>query len=225
VHEFDLALNFSVAKSSVDEHQEGLTGVLLERLVRWGMTVDPDKKVDVFTFGRDPDTAYFAGRIDLAASKTFMAKKVIGKVRGFNRGQANFAPAIELNLQHFGWLPTPLESNFVEQALAFAIEPFKRPGKKRTLIVTISDGHFGDEAATQAALAASAEREDELYFLFLGVSNQDIVFPFLQHLGDSLVNVAFAHIQDVRTWVKQGDAAISAALLQPELLAWLAKDD
>lgn len=217
----DLALNFSVARSLVDEHQEGLTAALLARLVRWGMTIDPDQKVDVFTFGEAPESAYFAGRIDQQASIDFMCSHVIGRVPGYDRGKAHFSPVLELNLQHFGWTAPTVQGNLLEQVWSYATAPLTRPSKKRSLIITVSDGHNGDEQATEAVLAASAARQDEVYFLFLGVSNQDTVFPFINLMGERFDNVGFVAVPDVMHWVEQSDDAIGQTLIGSELVAWL----
>ncbi|MES2943527.1 MAG: hypothetical protein V4772_11725, partial [Pseudomonadota bacterium] len=46
----DLAFVLDVSGSFDDEHRAGVTDALLTRLVPWGMTFDPDRKLDVFSF-------------------------------------------------------------------------------------------------------------------------------------------------------------------------------
>ncbi|MGT2467744.1 hypothetical protein ACVOMV_27225 (plasmid) [Mesorhizobium atlanticum] len=45
------------------EHEEGTTSKLIERLVPYGMVLDPDGAMDVFTFSHGERAAYRVGTV------------------------------------------------------------------------------------------------------------------------------------------------------------------
>jgi hypothetical protein len=93
--------------------------------------------------------------------------------------------------------------------------------RKRSLIVFITDGDNSDKDRTRHVLQQSEGRKDEVYFLFLGVSNGGGRFEFLESIGDAFGNTGFKEIADVRKFVAQSDDEINAFLLDDELVGWL----
>ena len=85
----------------------------------------------------------------------------------------------------------------------------------------VTDGENSDKRRTEQVLTESEARKDGVYFLFLGVSNQNARFPFIDELGERFDNVGFVGISNVGKWVQQSDDDINQALLGNELLAWL----
>jgi len=70
-------------------------------------------------------------------------------------------------------------------------------------------------------LGASQARHDEIYFLFLGISNQGSSFPFLNQIGDAFDNTGFVNIRNLRAFVQQTDEEVNQKLLTEELTTWL----
>lgn len=207
-----------VSGSFEDEHREGVTNDLFTRLAPWGLTFDPDKAVDVFTFSNGVASAHHAGVLTADNYQDFVARKIIGKVPGWN-GATDYSYVLEKMLQHYGWMPKA--AGFLDGLLG---RKPKSAARKRTLCAFITDGDNNDHARTRQVLAASQQRGDDAYILFLGVSNQGAgSFPFLEKVADEFGNTGFKRIADVRSFVQKSDDEINDFLIDPELAAWLSK--
>lgn len=207
-----------VSGSFEDEHREGVTNDLFTRLAPWGLTFDPDKQVDVFTFSNGARSAHHVGALTADNYQNYVAREIIGSVPGWN-GATDYSYVLEKMLQHYGWLPKP--SGFLGGLLG--IKP-KTNSRKRTLCAFITDGDNNDHARTRQVLADSQLRGDDAYILFLGVSNQGAGgFPFLERAADEFKNTGFKRIADVRAFVNKTDDEINEFLIDTELAAWLSK--
>lgn len=221
----DLAFNLDVSGSFDDEHRGGQTNDLLVRLVPWGMVFDPDKKMEVFTFSDGPSHVHHVGDVTSDTCDDYVRLKIIERVPGYNGG-TDYSYVIERNLEHFGWKPTtsavqPKRRIFGGLFGGGKSAPDQSAAKKRSIVIHVTDGDNSDKERTIQVLAKSEERGDAVYFLFLGVSNQNARFPFIDRLGERFGNVGFVPISHVGKWVKQSDDDINQALLGDELLAWL----
>lgn len=216
VPKVELAFVLDVSGSFEDEHKAGVTNDLLTRLVPWGLTFDPDKKLDVFTFSNGPQSVHNAGSVNEANYQGFVAKKIIDKVPGWNGG-TDYSYVLEETLRSFGWLVSK-QPGFFGRLMGRKAEAIER---KRSLVIFVTDGDNLDHARTMEVLRASEERKDEVYFLFLGISNQGGKFPFLDKIGDAFGNTGFICIKNLRHFVQQTDDEINARLLTSELTEWL----
>jgi hypothetical protein len=244
----DLAFNLDVSGSFDDEHRAGITNTLLTRLVPWAMVFDPDRKLEVFTFSDGRQSAHYVGDVRPDNCEDFVAKHIINRVPGYYGG-TDYSYVLDKNLEHFGWTGNAgqgqqspanqaskpslfgrLSSMFGGQAPAPApsVTPATpaattapTPGQKRTIIIHVTDGQNSDTQKTLATLSASEKRKDGVYFLFLGVSQQNTKFPFIHELGERFSNVGFVAVNQVAQWVAQSDEVINQALLNDELINWL----
>ena len=223
--QMDLAFNLDVSGSFDDEHLGGLTNELLVCLVPWGMVFDPDKKMEVFTFSDGPSHVHHVGDVTPDTCDDYVRRMIIGRVPGYNGG-TDYSYVIERNLEHFGWKPT----NGAAQAKRGFFSGMFGGGKsvsnqltkkRRSIVLHVTDGENSDKRRTEQVLTESEARKDGVYFLFLGVSNQNDRFPFIDELGERFDNVGFVGISNVGKWVQQSDDDINQALLGNELLAWL----
>lgn len=216
----EVGVAMDVSGSFDDEHREGVTDSLLTRLVPWGLTFDPDKKLDVFTFSDGAAGVAEVGSIDASNHYGFVQKRIIGKVPGYN-GATDYSYVLEKMLKHFGWAAdTVKKAGFLGGLLGKKDEVVKG-AKKRSLVIVITDGDNADKSRTMDILKQSEARKDEVYFLFLGVSNQNASFPFLDRIGDAFGNTGFKSISNLRKFVELSDDEINAKLIDDELLAWL----
>lgn len=222
----DLAFILDVSGSFEDEHRAGVTNDLMTRLVPWGMTFDPDKKLDVITFSDGERSVHEVGAVTANNYQDYVANKIYDRVPGWC-GATDYSYAIEKALKAFGWL----EENTVTKKAGFFgkmlgekdVTSTTRRDRKRSLVIFVTDGDNYDKRRTEEVLRASEARGDQVYFLFLGISNQGSTFPFLEKIGDMFKNTGFAKISNLREFVQKGDDEVNAFLLQPELLEWLAK--
>lgn len=218
----DVAFFMDVSGSFHDEHVDGVTDSLLTRLVPWGLTFDPDKKMDVFTFSDGAGSVQEVGMIDAQNYYGFVQNKIIEKVPGYFGGTA-YSHSIERALEHFGWADKVKKAGFLGGLFGKKDEVIKG-AKKRSLVIIATDGdnnERGDKQRTMEVLRASEARGDQVYYLFLGISNQDTSFDFLKGLGDAFNNTGFLHIRDLRQFVDQSDDDLNAALINEELVTWL----
>jgi hypothetical protein len=87
--------------------------------------------------------------------------------------------------------------------------------------VTDGENNRSDLARTGQVLADSQARQDEVYFLFLGVCNGGSPFHFLKKLGKAFDNTGFVEIASIRQFVAMPDDALNEALLPQKLIGWL----
>lgn len=212
----DLGFNMDVSRSFHDEHCDGLTNMLLQRLVPWGMVFDPDQKLDVFTFSDGQNRAHYVGEVTPETCVDYVGRNIIDRVPGYNGG-TDYSFVLEKNLKHFGWIPSGEKTGGF---FGFGSKP-KLVERRRSLVIFVTDGENSDKERTIKVLADSESRGDQVYFLFLGVSNQNTRFPFIDKLGERFGNVGFVAVNNVGRWVQQDDASLNDQLLGEELVNWL----
>ncbi len=218
----ELAFVLDVSGSFDDEHRAGVTDALLARLVPWGLTFDPDKKLDVFTFSAGKRSAHRLGSVDANNYESYVQREIIGKVPGYGTG-TDYAPVIELVLREFGWLEEASQTpGFLQKLFGAKANTVATATKlQRSLVIFVTDGDNADAHRTEQVLRASQLRGDEVYFLFIGISNQGGKFPFLQGIAEQFDNTGLTIVRNLRAFAAQSDDEINTELLQPELIEWL----
>ena len=219
----ELIFDIDVSGSFEHEHEEGTTSQLIERLVPYGMVLDPDGAMDVFTFANGSQTVYRVGTVTPADSEGYILRNVVDKVPGW-KGGTTYSYVLERNLQHFGWLES--EDGLIDiVSRFFGVERPKNRTRKKSIIIFVTDGenHDSDEARTVSVLEESERRGDDVYFLFLGVCEHGAEFKFLRRIAQRFGNTGVVLIRDVESFVALSDDDIGAQLLGDELLAWLKK--
>jgi hypothetical protein len=231
--EAEVAFDLDVSGSFEDEHRDGLTTGILGRLVPWCMVFDPDKKLDLFTFSDGPEHAHYVGEVTTGNYHDYIARNVIEKVPGWNRG-TDYAYVLEKNLVHFGWCPEAgaqpqkssgglfgglLGKKKAELAVATPTQ------KRRSLVLFITDGenNRSDHNRTTQVLADMEARGDMVYVMFVGMSNQCCNFEYLKYVADKFSNTGLYVCHDIQGFLKMSDEAINEALITDELVAWLKK--
>lgn len=220
----ELIFDIDVSGSFEHEHEEGTTSQLIERLVPYGMVLDPDGAMDVFTFSNDEHSVYHVGTVTPADAEGYVVRNVVDNVPGW-KGGTHYSYVLERNLRHFGWLEAEGPGLLAAISRFFgAAEPARREQKK-SIIIFITDGenHEEDEARTDAVLSASEGRGDDVYFLFIGVCEHGAEFKFLKRIAKRYQNTGVVLVRDMDSFVVQSDEQLSRELLTPELIAWLKK--
>lgn len=220
VPNLEVGVAMDVSGSFDDEHREGVTDSLLTRLVPWGLTFDPDKKLDVFTFSDSAERVVNVGAVDANNYFGYVQDRIIGKVKGYN-GATDYSYVIEAMLKHFGWAGDVVKKAGFFGRMMGQKDSVVSGAKKRSLVIVITDGDNADKQRTMQVLQQSEARKDEVYFLFLGVCNQGSTFPFLEKIGDAFGNTGFKKVTDLRKFVEKSDEEINEYLIDDELLTWL----
>ncbi|MBN3761329.1 VWA domain-containing protein [Burkholderia sp. Ac-20365] len=220
IPEMEVGLAVDVSESFKKLHLAGVTNALIARLTAWGLTFDPDGKLDCMTFSDGPENVVYVGEITADNFSDFVATKIIGKVKGWC-GATHYHYFVNRMLEHFGWRKTVEKAGFLGRLFGQQDREVDSGPKRRSLIIALTDGDNTDHAATIEALRQSQERKDHVYFLFIGVRNEGSTFPFLESIGDTFSNTGFAHIDDLKTFVNLSDEEINAQLISDELIEWL----
>jgi hypothetical protein len=216
----EVGFGLDVSGSFEDEHRAGITDQLLTRLVPWGLAFDPDRKVDVFTFSSGANGVHDVGSVDARNYDGYVANNIIAKVPGWNGG-TDYSHLLERMLKHFGWAgPIEKKAGFFGRLMGQKDEVIP-VAKKRSLVIVATDGDNADKERTMRVLRESEQRQDQVYFLFLGISNQGSTFPFLDRIGDQFGNTGFKAIHNLRKFVAQSDEELNEQLIDGELIAWL----
>lgn len=230
----ETAAIIDVSGSFEHEHEEGTTSVLIERLVPYCVVLDPDRKMDVFTFSSGERSAYYVGTVTPEDAQGYVTRRIVERVPGWNGG-TTYSYVIERALEHFGWKECE-EAHRAAQGAGFLwrLLDALRDGhahaaphtheKKRSLVLFITDGENdpSDEARTTRVLEESQRRGDQVYFLFIGAcEDRNVKFEFVQRLATRFRNTGLVVIRDLEAFVAQTDEQLNSALLGPELLEWL----
>lgn len=220
----ELIFDIDVSGSFEHEHEEGTTSKLIERLVPYGMVLDPDGAMDVFTFSHGERTAYRVGTVRPADAEGYILRNVVDRVPGW-KGGTTYSYVLEKNLQHFGWLPLDEQGGLLQSLSRFFGGEQKQRfrDRKRSIVIFVTDGENedDDEARTMRVLADSQRRGDHVYFLFIGACEHNVEFRFLKTIASRFKNTGVVIIRDLESFVEKSDAEISAELLGPELIDWL----
>lgn len=221
----EVAIALDVSASFEDEHQSGITSDLLTRLAPWGLTFDPDQKLDVFTFSSGPENAHHVGEMTAKNYQNFVRKRIINKVPGWG-GATDYSYVLGDIFQHFGHkLGAGGILGFLQRFLGGSQPKVAEAvgGRKRSVVFFITDGENNDKGATRSLLSRAEREGCEVYVMFLGVSNQPGEFGFIEKLGEEFDNIGFLAIRDLKALVRMDDDALNELLLVPELLRWLDK--
>ncbi|MHB1199741.1 MAG: VWA domain-containing protein [Polaromonas sp.] len=219
----ELIFDIDVSGSFEHEHEEGTTSQLLARLVPYGMVLDPDGKMDVFTFSDGERHVHAVGVVTPSDCEGYIERKIVNRVPGWGGG-TTYSYVLERNLRHFGWLPQ------IEQPTGFLSRFLGRPPatqtpvqKKRSLVLFVTDGEndASDEARTMLVLKESQDRGDQVYFLFMGFCDRNPDFKFIKKIAERYKNTGVVIVRDLEGFVALSDEEINSQLLVPELLDWL----
>ena len=218
----ELIFDMDVSGSFEHEHEEGTTSRLIARLVPYGMVLDPDGQMDVFTFSDGKAHVHHVGVVTPEDCDDYIVRRVIERVPGWNGG-TTYSHVLERNLQHFGWLPSdPAAGGFLSRFFGRPQEPEYR-AQKRSIVIFVTDGENdrSDYARTISVLEESEARGDQVYFLFMGACEHDVDFGLLRHIAERFRNTGVVIVRDLDGFVELSDDELNAQLLGPELLAWL----
>lgn len=219
----ELIFDMDVSGSFEHEHEEGTTSQLIERLVPYGMVLDPDGKVDVFTFSNGRSHVHHVGTVTPDDCENYIVRNVIDRVPGW-KGGTTYSYVLERNLQHFGWLPGDPGNGggFLSRFFARPKETSVRT-KKRSVVIFVTDGEndASDNDRTIRVLEESEKRGDQVYFLFMGACEHDVDFKFLRTIAQRFKNTGVVIVRDLDGFVELSDEELNAKLLVPEMLEWL----
>lgn len=232
----ETAAIIDVSGSFEHEHEEGTTSILIERLVPYCMVLDPDRKMDVFTFSAGEDNAHYVGAVTPDDARDYITRNIIERVPGWNGG-TTYSYVLERALEHFGWKVCE-EAHRSSQGAGFLSRLFgwspsgqvhqhgtpHTHAKRRSLVLFITDGENdgSDEARTMRVLEESQQRGDQVYFLFIGAcEDKGVTFAFVQKIARRFRNTGVVVIRDLEAFVAQSDEELNATLLGPELVEWL----
>lgn len=215
----EVGFGMDVSGSFEDEHSDGITNQLLSRLFPWSLAFDPDRKADLFTFSDGPGGVDAPGPVTEQNYKNYIQSKVINRVNGWC-GATDYSYVVERMLEHFGWKPTVKKASFFAK-LTGKQDEVVQGDRKRSLAIIITDGANDDRERTINVLRESEARKDQVYFLFVGVSNQGTRFPYLESLSGQFSNVGFVSIPDLNSFVDLDDEAINQKFIGSKLIDWL----
>jgi len=217
-----------VSGSFETEHINGTTNDLITRLVPWGMTFDPDKKLDLLTFSNGPNSVQNVGPVTDANYKDFVKKNIINKVEGWNGG-TDYSYALEESLKEFGWIGEGIGGAAPAEKPGFFGKLFSKKEtpaitaptsqKRKSLVIFVTDGENSDRDRTTKILQESENRHDGCYFLFIGVGHGN--FSYLKQAGDKFANTAFYEIKDLKKFISMSDEDLYGELMQEELMSWM----
>lgn len=225
----EMAAALDVSGSFEDEHDDGLTGDFLTRIVPWGITFDPDGKIDVFTFSDGAASAHYVGAIEAGNYRNYVRDNIIRKVPGYGGG-TDYAHVLKLILAHFGWTDLPgapqkaVRPGFFARLFgSSAVQVAENSAPRRSIVFFVTDGANDDPAETIAVIGDAERSGYETFFVFVGISNQKVSFTLLNQLASKHGNAIFRKIEDIGKFNTLSDEALNEFFLDDKLTAWLAR--
>lgn len=232
----ELLVVMDVSGSFEHEHEEGTTGILLERFVPLAKVLDPDGKMDFITFSNGEQSVQYLGTIDESNARDFIVDEVVDEVEGW-KGGTTYSYALEEALRIFGWQPCDhghepkQKPRFWDYFLGNAQPQPKKVTphmheKKRSIVLFVTDGEndpgdgYGDKQRTRKVLRASQQRGDQVYFLFIGACEHE-EFEFVESIAKEFKNTGIVMATDPEEFVNLPDEQLIGKLLGPELVDWL----
>lgn len=221
----DAIIGMDVSGSFDDEHKDGLTNALMNRLIPWAMLFDPDQKMESYAF-----SAGVAKLEDVTLKNyaNYIEKEVIG-CSGYGRG-TNYAPILSQVLEDFGWTGVgqsttaePAKTSFFGKMFGKTETPATTTvagARRPSLVFFVTDGDNFDEAETNRVLSASQARGDKVFFQMIAVGNGSY-FKYLNELASKYTNVAFQHIPDMNKWIALDDEALNNTIISNDLVNWI----
>lgn len=252
----DVGFALDVSGSYEDEHKDGSTQKLLNRLIPWAMVFDPDKKADVMTFSGGKYNVVNVGPVTPDTCHNLIRGKVIGG-KGWG-GSTDYSYVLNAFFELFGWTPVaPAPAVAPTQAASVVPAPQKKKGfwaklfgsaedpvavvpavappapveaptdveethaAQPSIIFVNTDGENYDKAQTRAVLEKAAAEHYGAFVFFIGVSNQNPDYTFLESLNAELPNVSFVNAGILQEFIEQTDEELNKVLLTPKLLNWI----
>lgn len=223
-----------VSGSYEDEHDDGVTNDLMTCFVPWGLKLDANKAIDIFSFSDGRAHALHVGTATAENYVDYIKDNVIHKVAGYGGG-THYHHVMELALEHFGWLePSQPQSKGGFLGSLFgrsrSVQPTGSASKsvfdrEPALMFINTDGGNQDKDDTRRVLEGVRERGDKVFFMFIAVSNQgDREFAWLRSIAkefSDIVGLIEIKLDHLKTFVGQDYEAISAQVLTPSLVKWL----
>ncbi|MCS4088817.1 VWA domain-containing protein [Rhizobium sp. BK176] len=232
--ELEVASAVDVSGSFLGEHRAGLTSTFLTRIVPWGITFDPDGKIDIFTFSDGPASAHYVGYMDASNYADYVATNIVDKVPGWG-GATDYAHVLRMILAHFGWGEKQEDAPLQPKKTGFfarlfgagkpsAVEqPQADEAPRRAIVFFVTDG-VGDDPEATTKVIGDAEREGhETFFVMVGMSNRSSEFPLLAKLAAKHGNVIFRKIEDIAAFNAMSDEKLNEFFLDEKLTAWLSR--
>ncbi|MBI2766644.1 MAG: VWA domain-containing protein [Chloroflexi bacterium] len=218
----ELIFDIDVSGSFEHEHEEGTTSRLLERLVPYGMVLDPDGRIDVFTFSDGERHVHHVGVVTPDDAEGYLKRKVVGRVPGW-AGGTTYSYVLERNLQHFGWIPAKEQQGFISRFFGRRPAAEAPAEKKRSIVFFLTDGenNESDDPLASRVLEDAQTRGDRVYFVFIGFCDTNPDFKFIREVAQRFENTSAVIVQDLKGFISLSDEELNARLLSPELLAWL----
>ncbi|MBY3155392.1 VWA domain-containing protein [Rhizobium laguerreae] len=226
--ELEVSSALDVSGSFLEEHRAGLTSTFLTRIVPWGITFDPDGKIDVFTFSNGRANAHYVGAIDASNYENYVRDHIENKVPGWG-GATDYSHVLRMILAHFGWGERE-QAPAAATKLGFFARLFGGPksdrderpqdgAPRRAIVFFVTDG-VGDDAAETRQVIGEAEREGYgTFFVLVGMSNS--MFPLLESLAADHGNVIFRKVEDIAAFNKMSDENLNEFFLDDKLTKWL----
>lgn len=229
----DVAFDLDVSGSFDDEHKDGSTNAIVARLIPWGLLLDPDKKIDMFTFSNGERNAFYVGEVNDRNYHNYVQENIINKVPGYNGG-TDYHYVLRKNLEHFGWLAPEITAAQPRSGGLFgrmfggghaqpAAAPVSAAAKRKSLVLFGTDGENTDKVETRELLREMERRGDQMYVQFFAFSNQGGQFRFLQDIADEFSNTGLHICRDIPAFLRMSDEEINQILIQQELIDWLKK--
>lgn len=230
--ELEVCSAVDVSGSFLGEHRAGLTSTFLTRIVPWGITFDPDGKIDVFTFSNGRASAHYVGYMDASNYVDYVGKNIVDRVPGWG-GATDYAHVLRMILSHFGWGKEREDVRAQAKKPGFFARLFggAKPvagqqddeAPRRAIVFFVTDG-VGDDPEATTQVIGEAEREGcETFFVLVGMSNQTREFPLLKNLAAKHGNVIFRKIEDIAAFNAMSDERLNEFFLDDKLTAWLSR--
>lgn len=205
---------FDVSGSAQGFYTSNVMQETIDRLLAVALKFDDNGELDAWLFhdGVLPQLP----TITESDEGTYV-RNVILKQRGL-WGGTSYAPVLQAVMEYYFGESAPAKKASIFGGLFGKKEaPVASNKKDPAMLLFITDGANGDEAATAAVLKA-AEANSPVYFNMVGIGNPSY-FRFIERMADQLGNVGFTNLNDLSI----SDDELYEKIVNQEFVDWVKK--
>ena len=215
-----VGINIDASGSMTQLYQTGAVQSAIERILPVALYFDDDGRIDAWVFSNGQRMASIKP-VTATTYDGYVKREILdnGQVAGILGGGTDYAPVLRSNLMAYGLIEEKAPGGLLGMIFGLKRDTYGEETRSGIPAINyfLTDGENTDHEAAWEVLSAAEHAESQIYYVMVGIGNQD--FKFLRHAADVFPNVGFVRVRDLGEFVGSDDAY--EKLLPAELCTWL----
>ncbi|MFT4180517.1 MAG: VWA domain-containing protein [Rhizobium sp.] len=215
-----VGVNIDVSGSMSELFKRGIVQSALERVLPVALYFDDDGRIDTWVFSGGNQMASLAP-ITATTYEGYVEREITGNpgLEQILWGGTDYAPVLRSNLMAYGLLEEQDAGGLLGMIFGKKRDSFAEETRSGVPAINyfLTDGQNSDYDAAWRVLANAEHAESQIYYVMVGIGNDD--FRFLREAAHEFPNVGFVSATDLGKFV--GSDSAYEKLLPTELCSWL----